>query len=84
MFSSRSLLLALLVLAIVLVASALRPSAAGAGEETFYTVRPGDTLWEIATTHYSRDPRKAVWQIKRANDLEDALIQPGDVLVLPT
>ena len=83
MFSSRYLVLLLIGLAVVLSASALRPSAAGAGEETFYTVRPGDTLWEIATTHYGGDPRKAVWQIKQANDLGDAALRPGDVLVLP-
>lgn len=84
MFSSRVLVVALLVLAVVLAASALRPSAAGAGEEAFYTVRPGDTLWDIAAAHYAGDPRKAVWEIKQANSLGEAMIRPGDVLVLPS
>jgi nucleoid-associated protein YgaU len=73
-----------LILALILVAAALtaRPSH-GAGGESRYVVRPGDTLWAIATDRYAGDPRKAVWRISERNGLADGALQPGTVLYLP-
>jgi nucleoid-associated protein YgaU len=73
-----------IVLALILVAAALtaRPSSGAAGESR-YVVRPGDTLWEIATDRYAGDPRKAVWRISERNGLVDGALQPGTVLYLP-
>ena len=48
-----------------------------------YTVRPGDTLWEIASQRYAGDPRAGVWKIQHRNHLGGVAIRPGDVLVLP-
>lgn len=72
------------LLALILVAAALtaRPSS-GAGRETRYVVRPGDTLWGIAADRYAGDPRKAVWRISERNGLAGGAIQPGTVLYLP-
>lgn len=42
------------------------------------TVRPGDSLWDIAVRHDT-----TVDALMAANDLDDAALQPGDVLVLP-
>jgi len=56
--------------------------AGGAVGET-YLVKLGDTLWEIAVEHYGGDPREAVWRIQDRNRLDDPLITPGQVLVLP-
>ncbi len=64
------------------VAVAARQST-GAGPEHVYLVKPGDTLWSIATTHYGGDPREAVWKIEKRNHLASATIQPGDRLALP-
>jgi hypothetical protein len=46
-------------------------------------VRPGDTLWSIAVTHYAGDPRDGIWKIQRENHLGATLIRPGERLLLP-
>ena len=73
-----------LLLALILVAAALmaRPSS-GAGGESRYLVRPGDTLWAIAADRYAGDPRKAVWRISERNGLAGRALQPGTLLYLP-
>jgi len=50
-----------------------------------YTVRPGDTVWSIARrlVGVSEDPRPAVDALIRRNRLEDAVIRPGQLIVLP-
>ena len=59
-----------------------RPSV-GAGEAQMYVVRPGDTLWSIASARYAGDPREGVWKLQRRNDLAGTTITPGERLVLP-
>jgi LysM domain-containing protein len=70
-----------LLLAVVL--SVVARSSLGGGHEHRYRVRPYDTLWSIATSHYAGDPRAAVWRIERRNHLDGATISPGETLVLP-
>ena len=48
-----------------------------------YRVKPYDTLWTIASSHYGGDARDGVWRIQQANHLGGATIRPGEVLVLP-
>jgi hypothetical protein len=73
-----------LVAMIALVAWAvLAGSSESAGPERAYVVRPGDTLWTIATSHYAGDPREAVWAISERNGLRGTLLRPGRRLVLP-
>lgn len=82
-FGSRLTLPGVVLLVLVIAAlGAARPSS-GAAPETRYTVAPGDTLWEIAEEHYAGDVREAVWEIQHRNDLADATLAPGQVLVLP-
>ncbi|PWU21121.1 MAG: peptidoglycan-binding protein [Candidatus Rokuibacteriota bacterium] len=64
------------------MALAARPSG-GAGREQVYVVRPYDTLWSIASSHYAGDPREGVWRIEHRNHLVDALIRAGQRIVLP-
>ena len=59
-----------------------RPSGS-AGRQQVYVVRPADTLWSIASSHYSGDPRDAVWRLERRNHLRGATLVPGQRLVLP-
>ena len=46
-----------------------------------YIVRPGETLWDIAR-QYPGDPRKTVYEIREMNDLESAIIYPGQKLIV--
>jgi len=67
----------------VLVWSAVAGSSDAHGARQVITVRPYDTLWSIAQSHYSGDLRDAVWRIEQANHLSGADVQPGERLVLP-
>jgi len=78
--STAALILALIVAAFALATA--RPSR-GAGAETRYVVRSGDTLWEIAAARYAGDPRKAVWRASERNGLHGEALTPGTVLYLP-
>ena len=60
-----------------------RPAAASSGPVVSRTVQPGDTLWSIAERTFPGDPREGVWELRERNDLDSAVIVPGQVLVLP-
>jgi LysM repeat protein len=75
-------LIVLLLAVSLFVAIAARPSG-GAGEPTTYVVRPGDTLWSIAASHYPGDPREGIWKVQRLNNLDGTTLVPGQDLVLP-
>jgi len=53
------------------------------GQKASYRVRPYDTLWTIASSHYAGDVREGVWRIETANHLGGTMIRPGQVLLLP-
>jgi hypothetical protein len=59
-----------------------RDTGAG-GPAREYVVRPGDTLWSIASAEYGGDPREGVWRLQRRNGLRGATIVPGQRLLLP-
>jgi LysM repeat protein len=74
----------MLIAALALIAWAVVARASeGAEPGVRYTVRPHDTLWTIAASHYAGDPRDGIWKIERRNHLRRALIRPGQRLVLP-
>ena len=76
-------LAALTVLIAAIVGLAARPSGS-AGRPVGYVVKPTDTLWSIATSHYGGDPREAVWKLEQRNRLAGSvLLRPGEHLVLP-
>jgi len=56
----------------------------GASPERVYVVRAGDTLWGIAQRSYAGDPREGVWRLRERNGLADAVITPGERLVVPS
>ena len=68
--------------AILIWSTYARPSGAH-GTRQVYTVKPYDTLWSIASSHYAGDPREAIWQIEKRNRLAGAALRPGERLVLP-
>lgn len=58
------------------------PSTSLVGART-YVVKPGDTLWSIASASApDRDPRVTLAEIGSANDMGATLV-PGQVLVIP-
>jgi Tfp pilus assembly protein FimV len=67
----------------VRVANATGDSGAFDGRP--YQVQSGDTLWQIAAEKYddSLDLRAIVYEIRAVNELEGALLQPGQTLTLP-
>ena len=84
-----ALAIAALAVALVWAAAASAPSssgsasAAGAGAGVGVTVRPGDTLWSIATrVAPSKDPRAEVDLLRRVNHLAGVALVPGQVLAL--
>ena len=58
-------------------------SSGGAGRPQLYTVKPYDTLWSIATSHYGGDPRAAIYRLEERNGLAGTDVHPGEKLVLP-
>jgi nucleoid-associated protein YgaU len=73
----------LIALALALVVAVSARTSDSAGPEQRYVVKGYDTLWSIATSHYSGDPREAVWKIEERNGLSGSTIAPGQVLRLP-
>ncbi len=58
-------------------------SSNGAGKPQIYTVKPYDTLWSIASSHYGGDPRGAIYRLQQRNGLDGTVVWPGQKLVLP-
>ncbi|AZG76727.1 LysM peptidoglycan-binding domain-containing protein [Methylocystis rosea] len=63
------------------------PAAAGSSAtETFYVVKPGDTLWKIAEEHYGAGKGAKYMEIFEANRpmlTDPDKIQPGQRLRIP-
>jgi len=77
------LLIFVAVWAGVRVAQAGTVDGASAGHE--YVVSSGDSLWGIAAREYGAgiDLRRAVYEIREVNRLDQSTIWPGDRLTLP-
>ena len=73
-------------LAVDLVAFRAAGTAPEHAASRIYVVRPGDTLWGIARRESGprEDPRPLVDRLIRLNRIRDALISPGQRLVLPS
>lgn len=75
-------LVAVALASAVVWTGSVRPSEANAPPRS-YVVRPGDTLWAIASRTYAGDPRAAVWKLREENGLATAPLRPGQRLRLP-
>jgi LysM repeat protein len=75
--------LAVLLLAVALAVGFVARPSGGASRPATYLVKPTDTLWSIATAHYSGDPRQGIWELQHRNHLRGTTIVPGQRLLLP-
>ena len=50
-----------------------------------YQVKPGDTLWQIASefNESNKEIREYIYDIKKINKIDSGFILPGQVLVIP-
>lgn len=65
-------------------AGALADSEVTANDFDYMTVLSGDTLWSIATlVNPEADPRDVVEEIIALNQLESAVLTPGQEIALP-
>ena len=66
------------------VAQAVGLRSAPPANTTTYVVRPGDTLWSLATRFRpGSDPRLVVDRIAGANDLDAGALVPGQRIAIP-
>jgi hypothetical protein len=68
---------------VVLAWSVMARSSTAHGAKQVVTVKPYETLWSIAQSHYGGDVRDAIWRIEKANHLQSADVRAGQRLVLP-
>lgn len=49
-------------------------------------VQEGDTLWNIARPYYDgkSDYRKFIHEIRKLNDLNEGIIYPGQIIIIPS
>ena len=59
----------------------------GESEKEYTTIEviAGQTLWDIADTYMSddMDKRQAVYELQKENDLDSAVIEPGQKIKVP-
>lgn len=73
----------LMIALVMVVAFSVVHTSHGGGREQRYVVKPTDTLWSIASSHYAGDPREGVWKLRERNNLSGSTVLVGQTLVLP-
>lgn len=74
----------LLLITIMLAGSVIAAAGNEKPESRAVIVRPGDTLWSIATENAgNKDIRQYIYNLKKVNQLENATIYTGQKLYLP-
>lgn len=50
----------------------------------YISVKEGDTLWSIASDYAAnKEIREVIYEISRANNIQNASIYPGDIIKIP-
>lgn len=50
----------------------------------YIKVTKGDTLWSIASDYaVNKEIRQVIYEISEANNIDNALIYPGDIIMVP-
>lgn len=82
------LLIFITVFAVSGIVIAKEPNDSTEDEITYVeiTVQKGDTLWNIAKPYYDgkTDYRKFIHEIRKLNNLEEGVIYPGQIIIIPT
>jgi LysM repeat protein len=80
-----AVIISIVVLAVLLLASAVQANGGDVRATIGYRVQSGDTLWSIAAAHgeQSGDVRATVHEIRSLNDLDGSTIRSGQILLLP-
>lgn len=80
------LLVLVVALASIFLLLATRVDAVDTEATAVYVVESGDTLWDIAAqvSKGEGDVRAVVGRIRSLNDLDQAIIHPGQRLLVPT
>ena len=66
-------------------AAANSQTSSSAAKFEYVTVTAGTTLWGLAQAHAGdQEPREWIAELVNLNALEDATLQPGQQLALPT
>lgn len=65
-------------------------SLIGSGENSSnfvnHEIISGESLWSIAAKYYNEnnvDLRKIIYKIKKINNIDSAVINPGNILIIP-
>lgn len=77
--------LTLVIVFIMIFIICIRPAASNT-EPAVYTVRKGDTLWDICRRHYGDtcDIREMIWRTRELNGIGDpGQLRPGMMIYLP-
>lgn len=83
------LLVFITAFAVSSIVIAKEPNDDSIKDETTYveiTVQEGDTLWNLAKPYYDgkSDYRKFIHEIRKLNDLEEGVIFPGQIIIIPS
>lgn len=84
--TTQALIISCLLLFLLGYTFAQQSAAADTSQNTpSYVVQPGDSLWSIARAHSTpqQDIRQLVYRMQKMNRLTSAILQPGQVLLLP-
>lgn len=78
-----------MILLATLIIHMIGLDAVSGGSKTYYKqieVTYGDTLWNIAERNMpsDMDTRQAVYELAELNDIDDGVIYPGQILLVPT
>lgn len=86
---AKKLLYIIAIVAVAFMVSGWKPFVEYRTEKEIHVVKAGQTVWEIATDHQTKQDKKMsvgelVHKIYKANRLDPkAYIQPGDKLIIP-
>lgn len=80
-------ILAIVLISTLLMIIAFQFESISSSETNLIEVKivEGDNLWKIADRYYGEniDLRKKIFQIKKINELETAMLKPGQKIVIP-